>query len=330
MGTVQDASTLNGVTINSTYIYTVNSSSVSSSGINGVNTYSGQVATSGAAGLSGTITDTSSGGNGSFQLTSASGTVSNYLVLGSSSDSQNLVIQSYMPSTGQTGSYYLISNSGMQPTGSVSFNSNNGYLNPTCFLAGTLIMTDKGETAVEFLNIGDLVKTADGNYSPIRWIGSRSYDCRTYIKPIDVLPIRIAADAIAPGIPHQDTFLSEGHAIVLTHADSVFVPVHALTNGSTIRQVDADHVRYYHLELDDHQAVIANGLQAETYLDCGNRQAYSDYRVEDDFATQTDGKSVAPRYPRHDGDAVAERLRDRLSARAYHLQDDDSDVAYAA
>jgi hypothetical protein len=48
-----------------------------------------------------------------------------------------------------------------------------------------------------------------------------------------------------------------------------------LVNGDTIFQDFAyDNIVYYHLELENHSAVIANGLLAETYLDVHNRHVF--------------------------------------------------------
>lgn len=269
MGTTQDASALNGQTLDTKYFYSVGSASVSSSGINGVNTYSGSVAVSGPANISGLVTDTSSGGNGAFSLTASNGSVTNYVVLGSSSDSQNLVVQAAGSSN-----YYVIVDSGTQPTSSIAFNSANGYLSPTCFLTGTMILTTRGEIAVEHLTTNDLVVTVDGEARPIRWIGLRSYDCGTYIKPDDVLPIRVARNAIAPGIPNRDTFLSNGHALAFEDDGGVMISVHELTNGTTIAQMHATMVTYWHVELDRHDVILANALPAESYKDCGTRHLF--------------------------------------------------------
>ncbi|GGE95864.1 hypothetical protein GCM10011404_31260 [Sphingomonas prati] len=47
-----------------------------------------------------------------------------------------------------------------------------------------------------------------------------------------------------------------------------------LVNGATIAQQPVDEVAYYHVEVESHDALIANGLPAETFLDVGNRLGF--------------------------------------------------------
>jgi hypothetical protein len=44
-------------------------------------------------------------------------------------------------------------------------------------------------------------------------------------------------------------------------------------NGATIVQIPSDTVEYWHVELAAHSIILAEGLQAETYLDTSNRSA---------------------------------------------------------
>ena len=319
MGTPQDAATLNGSSLDAKYFYGVSSTSVSSSGINGTNTYTGSVAGFSATTLSGTITNTSTNGNGSFSLTAANGSVTNYFVLGSSSDSQNLVFQAYNPSTGATtGQTYLLSDSGTAPSGSVSFNSNNGYLKPTCFLAGTMILTPTGERAVEEFEVGDIVLNAERKACPIIWVGRRDYDRETYIQPNRIFPVLVRKDALSDNVPSRDTFLSDGHALVFEDAEKIMVAVHELINGSTIQRVEADRVSYWHIELSSHDVIIANGIPAETFLNVDNRGSFQTVDVVADFNKSASSIELS-KFPRCGNDEVTRRLRERLSERASNL-----------
>ena len=70
-------------------------------------------------------------------------------------------------------------------------------------------------------------------------------------------------------MPHRDLRVTKGHALSL---DDVLIPVEFLVNHRSILWDDhAKHVAYYHIELDAHDVVLANGAPAETYRDDGNR-----------------------------------------------------------
>ena len=62
----------------------------------------------------------------------------------------------------------------------------------------------------------------------------------------------------------RDLFLSPDHAV---YVNDVLIPIRHLINGSTIAQVPMDRVTYYHLELAQHDVVLAQGLPAESFLD---------------------------------------------------------------
>jgi hypothetical protein len=53
------------------------------------------------------------------------------------------------------------------------------------------------------------------------------------------------------------------------------MPIRNLVNGSTIAQIETTEVSYWHIELDRHEILLAEGLPAESYLDTGNRGAFA-------------------------------------------------------
>jgi hypothetical protein len=144
-------------------------------------------------------------------------------------------------------------------------------LGVACFRAGTRIATTHGAVAVERLAVGDQVITLlDDDAVPraVTWLGWREIDCRRHPRPLDVWPVRVRRDAFAAGVPHCDLWLSPNHAVYI---DNVLIPIRRLINGDSIRQEKVDRVVYYHVELDQHDVLLAEGLPCETYLDTGDR-----------------------------------------------------------
>lgn len=145
----------------------------------------------------------------------------------------------------------------------------------TCFAEGTRMKTRHGDVRVEDLAIGDLVICADGTAQPIVWIGQRAVNVRKHPEPAKVLPVRIAPGAFGPGLPARPLFLSPDHAIF---AEGVLIPVRYLVNGTTVRQQSVSRcprVTYFHIELPEHNVILAEGLPVESYLDTGNRHSFS-------------------------------------------------------
>lgn len=141
-----------------------------------------------------------------------------------------------------------------------------------CYCAGTLIQTARGPVAVESLTAGDLAVTASGAARPIIWIGRRRIDLTRHSEPHLAHPIRVLAGALADGVPRRDLVVSPAHALFL---DGMLVPAKLLLNGATVvRETDWADVIYYHIELDCHDVLLAEGAPAESYLDTGNRDIF--------------------------------------------------------
>lgn len=140
------------------------------------------------------------------------------------------------------------------------------------FLRGTRIMTESGEVPVEALAVGMRVLTAAGEHQPIRWVGHRRVDPRRHPRPEWVNPVRIRRGAIGSALPRREIQVSP--ALVLVFGD-LHVAARALVNGATVATAEAlDVAAYFHIELDEPRALLAEGLAAESYRDVGNRAVF--------------------------------------------------------
>ena len=139
-----------------------------------------------------------------------------------------------------------------------------------CFLKGTKILTADGDRNIEDLAIGDLLPTVSGAPRPVQWIGryslKRSDPSKAWVK--DALPVRIARSALAPNVPHADLYVTAAHGLLV---DGVLVPAEMLINGATIARYepDGDELEFFHIKLESHDVVYAEGVPAETlfYVD---------------------------------------------------------------
>jgi autotransporter-associated beta strand protein len=192
-----------------------------------------------------------------------------------------------------------------------------------CYLRGTRLATPNGETLVEALQVGDTVTTHDGKTQTIKWIGHRRIDCARHPQPRTVWPIRIQAGAFRRQAPRQDLFLSPDHAVF---ADGILIPIKHLINGRTITQETRAGVTYYHVELDQHDVLLAEGLPCESYLDNGTRTAFANggsiTQLHPDFShaahCEAIGEAASYAPLRIQGDAV-DRIAARLQMRASSL-----------
>ncbi len=141
-----------------------------------------------------------------------------------------------------------------------------------CYAAGTRILTPRGEKPIERLHRDELVMTLSGRPQPIRWIGRRRVDFRRHPNRQRVLPVRIAAHAFGPEQPKRNLVLSPDHAV---YVEGVLIPIRHLINGTTITQIERRAITYYHIELQQHDVLLADGMPAESYLEAGARSAFS-------------------------------------------------------
>lgn len=149
-----------------------------------------------------------------------------------------------------------------------------------CFCRGTMIRIPSNEIAIEDLRIGDCVTTADGAALSVRWIGRRSYRDWQAIGNADVQPICFKAGSLADRVPARDLYVSPEHALFL---DGMLVPAGRLVNGVSVLKMEGmEEIDYFHIELERHAVIFAEGAATESFADDGSRDTFNnarDYRA---------------------------------------------------
>ncbi|KMW57531.1 hypothetical protein AIOL_002496 [Candidatus Rhodobacter oscarellae] len=171
---------------------------------------------------------------------------------------------------------YAVANLDMISPGTGADQYNAGNIFTECFAEGTLIETSDGSMPVEALEIGDMLRTADGGETRVLWVGHQS------IFPLFAgekdQPVRIRAGALGANLPAEDLIVTADHALML---DGYLVNASALVNHETIDFVSADEMpmlRVYHVETEAHEVILANGCPAESYLPMQDRASFANYQ----------------------------------------------------
>ena len=139
-----------------------------------------------------------------------------------------------------------------------------------CFVAGTKIRTPEGEKAIEELQIGDLISTANG-------VKALKFVCQNTRSFNELLatgknPIRVAAGTFGAT---ADLLMSPSHAINL---EGNLIEAGALIDHASVERVtewNATELTYFNLELDQHELIWANGVATESYFSSYRTNGFS-------------------------------------------------------
>ena len=190
-----------------------------------------------------------------------------------------------------------------------------------CYLAGTLLLTPGGEVPVEMLKAGDAVVTISGEKRKLVWIG-KGRALATRGQRSAATPVIIRKGALAKNVPHRDLRITKGHSLYLERA---LIPVELLVNHRSILWDDrAQDVTVYHLELETHDVLLANGAPAESYRDDGNRWLFQNANSGWDLPPQQPCAPILTGGPVVD--AIWRQLLDRAGLRKGVPLTDDPDV----
>ena len=183
-----------------------------------------------------------------------------------------------------------------------------------CYCRGTLILTDRGERRVEELQIGDKLVTLAGAQRPIKWIGRRGYAGRYILGRQNILPVCIKVGALGDGVPRRDLWISPHHAMFI---DGVLIEARDLVNDlSIVQSTGVDEVEYFHLELDTHDVILAEGAASETFIDDDCRMMFHNAREYAQLYPNESQNPVQYSAPRRNEGYEVETARRHINARA--------------
>jgi hypothetical protein len=132
-----------------------------------------------------------------------------------------------------------------------------------------------------------------------------------------ILPVCIKAGALGTNMPVRDLWISPHHAMYFSDDGGVLIEAKDLVNGTSIVQAArVDTVEYFHIELETHDVIIAEGALSETYLDDDNRGMFHNaLEYETLYAGQGAWQIACYCAPRLEDGYTVEDVRRRIAAR---------------
>jgi Hint domain/RTX calcium-binding nonapeptide repeat (4 copies) len=161
-----------------------------------------------------------------------------------------------------------------------------------CFTPGTMILTDRGEVAVEDLGPGDLVMTRDNGLQPVRWVGRQQLSRSRLMAEPELQPVRIASGAIAGQGPERAMLVSPQHRVLIAGAraellfgeDEVLVPAkHLIGIAEVTRALPEAGVTYIHILFDRHEIVQSDGIWTESFQPAERMLSEMEAEVRDEI-----------------------------------------------
>lgn len=147
-----------------------------------------------------------------------------------------------------------------------------------CFLRGTSILTTEGEIRIEDISIGDRVETVEGHRLPVKWIGRQRFRKTAESDwQKSILPVCVSRFALDDRTPHKDLYLSPGHALFI---EGALIPAGYLINDRSVVQAlpeGTEDIEYFHIELETHEVIFAEGLPTETFLVKYGREMFDNF-----------------------------------------------------
>lgn len=150
-------------------------------------------------------------------------------------------------------------------TSASNFNYSAG---PVCFLAGTLIRTERGNIAIEELRPDDILWTKDHGWQALRLVVLETMVFKHRDDPAK--PILIPAGALGADQPETDLILSPQHRILqiidITGEEVLVPPVKLIGIGGIRRMHGKKRAEYLNVVMERHSIIQAAGCWVESLL----------------------------------------------------------------
>jgi len=137
--------------------------------------------------------------------------------------------------------------------------------NVACFTKGALIETVDGPVAVEDLRRGMRLRTYDNGDRPVRAVLRRKVDGSGDLAPVHISAGALDNDRDLVVSPAHRMLISDWRAQMLFGADEVLVSAANLVRGDLIYRAPVPEVTYYHILLDRHEIIYAEGAATESF-----------------------------------------------------------------
>lgn len=189
-------------------------------------------------------------------------TLPNGLEIVVNGDGTITVVSDPSDTEGEANFTYEVSNSkGITDVGFVK-----GSLVP-CFVQGALIETSRGPVPVERVRVGDMVRTLDRGFQPVRWCGARRVASAGAMAAVHVPRGMFSATGELWVSPQHRLWVSGLRVELVTGIPETLVKVRHLVRLGVLAQDESGRdVVYHHLLFDRHEIILANGVWSESYL----------------------------------------------------------------
>lgn len=169
-----------------------------------------------------------------------------------------------------------------------------------CFTPGAMITTQRGEIAVQHLQVGDRVITRDNGIQPVRWVGKTQMFLQDFQAEPHLLPVLVRQGSLGKGLPERDLMVSPNHRLLVANErtslrfserEVLVAAKHLSVPG--VHTVQSSGTTYIHFMCDRHEVVLVNGIWTESFQPedqslktIGNAQRLEIYEIFPELKTE--------------------------------------------